>query len=54
MNSPNTAMKYVHTKYLNIGLKDLERRGGKFQRAAKSVYEILGSFVAPHWYPPQW
>ena len=35
-------MRYVHTKYLNIGLKDLERRGGKFQRAAKSVYEILG------------
>jgi superfamily I DNA/RNA helicase len=40
-------MKYVHTKDLFSGLSDLNRRGGRFQRAAKSVYEMLGKISDP-------
>lgn len=35
-------MQYVHTKYLMEGLQKLEKKGGQFSRAAKTVYEILG------------
>ena len=38
-------MKYVHTKDLQNGVSDLYRRGGKYQRAAKSVKEILGNIA---------
>lgn len=39
-------MQYVHTKYLKLGITDLYRRGGKFQRAARSVSEILGNITS--------
>jgi hypothetical protein len=38
-------VQYVHSKHLMQGMADLHRRGGKYQRAARSVSEILGNIT---------
>lgn len=34
-------MQYIHSKYLRAGLDGLYKRGGSYQRAAKTIIEIL-------------
>ena len=39
-------MEYVHSKHLQKGLTMLAKRGGKFQKAAQIVYEVIGKVTS--------